>query len=190
MSTRVYTRWTERRRFLLEDLLARGWSDRRIAKVFETTAVAVNAARQRFGMAPRYRQGHSRKALAQLLGVTPHVIHRWQEAGWLGRRYCASSPGGHGVLLTSDSELMDFLENPDTWHAWRWQDITDPNLRLYCRRLRGDVVYLGSAEVAAMAGVLQTTVNRHIQQGKLTVRRDGNLNRIRLEEAERYRDAR
>lgn len=179
-------KWTHRRRVLLDDLAARGYTDKRIARELGMTKTAVSRVRERYGIRPAYRQGYSRQALAALLGVSKASIEKWRRDGRLNLRQNGAKSYGSRCWMTTHAELMAFLSNPDNWHCWRVEDVTDSDLRAWAERLRGDVVYLTCKEAAAMLGCTLQNVWYLIDRGTLPGRRDGGRVYVDRRDVERY----
>ena len=189
-ATRPYTRWTHRRRVLLDDLMARGYSNERAAVVLGTTPAAIPEACKVYGIARPFRQGYTLNRLRALLGVGQRALERWRDEGRIRMRRTGATIAGKRCWMTSHADLFAFLDDPRHWHCWEWERIRDAGLRRYCRRLRGHVVYLSSSEAAYEIGISQIGVNKAIVEGRLPARRDGILNRVLWEDVERYQAAR
>lgn len=172
-NVRGYVHWTHRRRVLLEDLLAWGWTDDRIADHMGTTAHAVKQARRRYGIAPRYRQGYTVMAVCRLLGVGQKAVERWIRDGRIEAFRNGARYAGNRVWQIRDYQLMDFLDNPDHWHCWEVEVIVDDRLRHYAEHVRGNVRYLTIGEVAYRAGVTYEAVWKSVNKGAIPSRRDG-----------------
>lgn len=188
-TTRPYTRWTHRRRFKLDDLMARGYSDDRAAEALGTTPYAISGACKSFNIARPFRQGYTLTRLRKMLGVGQRALSRWHQDGRIRMRRTGATIAGKRCLMTSHADLMAFLDDPGHWHCWEWQRIRDAELRTYCRELRGHVVYLSSSEAAYELGITQIGVNAAIKRGRLPARQDGILNRILAEDVDWYREA-
>lgn len=187
---RPYTRWTHRRKVLLDELMAQGVSDEAASQRLGTTPIAIREACRRFGIARPFRQGYTLSRLEATLGYGQRALQRWEAEGRIRMLRGIASIAGQQCLITRDVHLMEFLENPDHWHVWEWERIRDDSLREYCRRLRSHVVYLTATEAALMIDVTPEAVTKMIRTGRLPAKRDGVEHRILHDDIEALLKAR
>ncbi len=176
---RAYQHWTRERRWELDELLDKGWSDERIAVRLGTTVGAIRNARQRFGIKARIRQGHTLTTVKRDMGVSQTSVERWIRDGRLEASRTSVGFGGRLAWKITNRALESFIRNPDHWHCWDVDNITDEHLRAFAQSVRGDVRYLSMSEVARRAGVSVTAIWNAIDSGTLPVRRAGRYLRIR-----------
>jgi len=62
-------KWSAEDLLRLEELLARGWTDRKIGESLGCSAVAVQVVRKRHGIAPRSRVLLTARTVARKLGI-------------------------------------------------------------------------------------------------------------------------
>ena len=166
-------RWTEDELLQLEQLIGRGLSDEAIGKRLGATAVAVNIARKRHGIAPRGRVLLTARTVAARLGVgCSKTIAWWIKQGWLqGRK--GQRCGKNRMWYVSEDALQEFLEDERYWHLWDPARITDSDWRTWAYHQR-TVRFLTTREVGDRFAVCHSTVHDWIQRGLLPAVRHGN----------------
>lgn len=166
--------WPERRRWQLIALLESGAEDDVIAGKLGCTANAVELARKRYNIAPRSKAIMTARAVARLLGIgCAKTITRWAASGWL-KAHRAWHQGRTRVLTVKHASLFEFLENPEHWHRWSPERITDPRVREWALSIRAGVRFLTLSEVADRYFVQPATVHSWIEKGWLPAVRNGN----------------
>lgn len=174
MSRRSRWKWSEKDLFLLDDLIAQGYSDDAIACRLRTTVNGVQLARKRYGIKSRTEQLLSCRSVAERLGIgCAKTITRWIESGWLkGKR--GTRRGKYRQWQVTELDLWAFMEDPAHWHRWDAERVPDPRLREWAVEVRGGSRFLTLSEVARRCYVEPVTVHRWIKAGLLPVVRNGN----------------
>ncbi len=176
--------WPERDRQRLAELLDLGWSDVRIARDLGRAVSTIRKARMRFGMAPRYRRGHTAREVSRLLGVNHMVPQRWIDSGRLSARRNKARYGRHACLMVDHFDLCEFLADPDNWHCYDPSTITDPALRAWLTRLRGDVRFISVKEAARRLGIVYTAVRARAEKRGIELPKDGGIVWVRESDLE------
>lgn len=171
---RSRVRWTEHDLWLLDDLVSQGLSDAAIAKRFKTTVAGIQLARKRHGITPRTRQLLNCRKIAAQMGIgCSKTVASWIRNGWL--RCVRTMPRGKNrQYLVLEVDFLTFLEDPDHWHCWNPERITDHNLRQWATEMRGGVRFLTLSQVADRFYVEPKTVYQWIEKGWLPAVRNGN----------------
>jgi hypothetical protein len=162
--------WTGAQLLTLEEGLALGWTDERIARAIGRSVTSVQLARKRRGWRkPRL----SAQAVAETMGKPcSKPVTKWIQRGWLtackGERV---GPSRKWVILQED--LIAFLENPEYWPAWKPERITLPWLREWALSIRQER-WLSTGGVAKRLHVGHSAVHAWIQRGLLPAKRWGN----------------
>ena len=166
--------WTKERRFKLESLVEQGLPDPAIARRLHTTSAAIHLARKRYRIPCRRAAVMTARAIADVMGVgCAKSVTRWVDCGYLrGKR--GWRQGQHRVLMVSEADFLAFLEDPDHWHRWDPDRISDPLLREWAQELRRGVRFLTLSEVAERYFVQAATVHSWIKKGYLPAVRNGN----------------
>lgn len=177
--------WPAPMRWRLSGMLARGYSDRRIGRELGRSASAVKKARLRFGFKARYRQAHTAREISRIMGVHHMKPQQWIGEGRLQARKNGARYGRIRVYQITHAALLDFIEDPDHWHCWDPEAITDDSLQTYARRVRADDdnVWLTMKEATRITGYGYTKVWNAIDRGELPAKRDGG-NCLLIEQAD------
>ena len=158
--------WTPDEVFLLEEMITAGYSYRGIAKLLGRTESAVWKKRVTEGIPGVRKTNLSARALARLLNVHRADVTRWVRRGWL------RAHRRRGLWSISEQALLDFLENPQHWHVWDPERITEPGLREWALEIRHER-YLTPKQVAARLHYSYQAVMAWIRDGLLPAVKSG-----------------
>src|SRR5690606_5115068 len=100
------------------------------------------------------------------LDVDKVAVTSWVRRGWLRARR------QRGLWFISEPALLDFLENPQHWHLWEPERITEPGLREWALEIRRER-YLTPKQVAVRLHYSENTVTNWIRNGLLTAVKNG-----------------
>ena len=171
--------WTQEKVFVLMSGIEQGWSDARIAKALGTSAEAVNIARKRRGIPSRTRTHMTARDVAKAMGFPCSKKVAWLvRNGFLAGRRSPHAQGRRGALIVTRLALLDFIEDDRTWHLWRWEDISDADLRRRAIAIRGEVRFLTIGEIADRYFVGMKTAWSWIAKGWIPARRVGRGNHV------------
>lgn len=174
--------WTPDRVYILVSGIEQGLSDAQIGRRVGRSAESINLYRKRHGIASRTEMHLTARDVADLMGFGCSKKVTWLiETGALVGKRCRHGQGQNGCWQVTRLALLDFCENPNSWHLWRWEDITDPLYRRRMKQLRGHVRYLTAAEVAEIHFVERDTVKQWHRKGWLPGYRIGRGNHVYLE---------
>lgn len=178
--------WTEEDDLNLETWFREGKSRAVIARRLGRTETAVRVRLKRVAIRVGFSLVQARpwtmRQLALLMGVDNKTVTVWCDQGGLrftwGWRTPAVGPEGPRahrgrVRLISEQALTDWMEDPNTWHLWRVDRITDEGWREHAEGVRFDADWLTVGEVADMVGVAIHTVNQWIHKGLFDPRGSG-----------------
>lgn len=166
--------WPLHRRYKVMELLNRGKSNAQIAKTMDTTEAAIVLMRRRYGIEGAAKTKMTSSEVARVMGIgCAKTVVRWIAEGWLDGIH-GYKQGPSRVWLVERVDLYGFVENEDAWHVWTPERITDPQLRAYAERVRGDVRFLTPREAGHELYVEHKTINSWIHKGVLPARRFGN----------------
>jgi len=166
-------KWSAEDLLRLEELLARGWTDRKIGQSLGCSAVAVQVVRKRHHIAPRGRLLLTARAVARKLGVRcSKTVAWWIRSGYLkGRR--GQRAGPNRMWYVTEDALVCFLEDEGYWHLWNPAAV-EPALRPWIADLRNGARFLTTGQVATRLCVGHSAVNAWIHRGLLPAVRRGN----------------
>lgn len=166
-------KWSAEDLLRLEELLARGWTDRKIGEDLGCSAVAVVVARKRNRIPPRRRFLLSARAVARRLGLScSKPVAQWIKAGYLKARRCQGA-GPHRMWYVTEDALLRFLEDIRYWHLWS-PGVLEPSLGSWVAEMRNGVRFLTTREAGRVLCVSHYSVRRYIQAGLLPAVRCGN----------------
>lgn len=166
-------KWSAEDLLRLEELLARGWTDRKIGEVLGCSAVAVQVVRKSHGIAPRSRVLLTARAVATKLGVRcSKTVVWWIRSGYLkGRR--GQRAGPNRMWYVTEDALLSFLEDERYWHLWSLASV-ELSLRPWVAEIRNGTSFLTTGQVATRLCVVHSAVNQWIHRGLLPAVRRGN----------------
>jgi len=166
-------KWSAEDLLRLEELLARGWTDRKIGESLGCSAVAVQVVRKRNGIAPRQRLILSARAVARRLGIPcSKTVTWWIRAGYLKGR-AGQRAGPNRMWYVTEDAPVCFLEDERYWHLWSPAAV-EPALRPWIADLRNGARFLTTRQVATRLCVGHSAVNAWIRRGLLPAVRRGN----------------
>lgn len=160
-----YRPWSASEQWTLEDHIEAGHPYKVVAKKLRRSPQAVADRAYLLGIGQR--QHPDRLTTAQvraLFGITIARYRTWLNHGWL-----TPSRAHHGRYHRMD--ILAFIENSDTWVAWKPEQITDAELRSYAQDVRQDAPrWLTVDEVAQALGYsydhVVVLLRRGVLQGK------------------------
>jgi len=166
-------KWSSEDLLRLEEMIARGCSDRKVGEVLGCTPVAVQVIRKRHHIRPRRKAMLSARAVAEKLGIRcSKTVAWWIRAGYLkGRR--GQRAGPNRMWYVTETALLQFLEEERYWHLWSPARV-EPALRPWLAEMRNGICFLTTGEVAARLSVGHSAVNAWIHRGLLPAVRRGN----------------
>lgn len=165
--------WTPDRYWTLLEGIEQGRSDAWIARQLNTTCNAVKLARKRAGISTRVPGVLNATEAAEILGIPcQKTVINWIKQGWLRSRR-GRSTGHHQQWRITIDALQSFLANPEHWHRWDAERITDPILREWALTFEKPR-YLTTREAAERLCVEHPTVHSWIQLGRIQAVRNGN----------------
>jgi hypothetical protein len=153
-------RWSQADLWTLEDMLGFGYSDVRIGRALDCTAVAVNIVRRQRGIPSRRKLLHSARAIAKRLGIPSgdKTVTWWLQEGYLkGRR--GQGCGPHKGWYVTEEALFDFLADESYWHPWTPERIRDAEVAEWTAENRNGTRFLTTGEVGRRLGVCHATVH-------------------------------
>ncbi|HUT74846.1 MAG TPA: hypothetical protein VM221_08430, partial [Armatimonadota bacterium] len=154
-----------------------------IARALGRTENALKIRRIRKGMPPPTRTLLTATRVARtVFGKDPSTIAFWIEKGRLPARRMALRD--RCVYLMTRSDLLAFMRNPQNWPLYNPETMPEGPWQATAARIRGDVRFLTTGEVARKYGMTATNVAKYIRQGRLPATRWANWH-VREEDAER-----
>lgn len=165
--------WTVERLSAVEEGIELGRTDETMARQLGCSKNAVQIARKRHGIASRSSVLLSARSVQERMGIgCSKTVTRWIKAGWLkGKR--GQHVGPHRMWYVREEALLNFLENPEYWHVWSPERITDIELRQWAIEERG-YRYLSVGDVARRFFVGVGAVNDWISFGRFPAKKYGN----------------
>jgi excisionase family DNA binding protein len=168
MSTykRAFRYWIPAEEERLVELVEAHHSYKFIASKLRRTVTAIRIRLQRSlhtSLTDPENGAQSMRKTALRLGMRYEAMRSFIRHGWL-----VAQPGSQ-VQLVEDEALLRFLENPDHWHNWDPQRITDPDLKEWAIDLRRGVAFLSVKEAARQLMIAETTIDDWIRSGDLRV---------------------
>lgn len=155
-------RWGPRERWQLMGLLERGYSDADVGAVFGVTEDAIQKARRRYGIPAASDLGWSGAKFAAALGICRQTAYRLIRA-----RAVRAIRTRWGQFLIPREAVLDFVADPAWWGTWEPENVSDPWLSDYVRRVRPPGQYLTSEQAAERLCVSTQTVLKWADQGVL-----------------------
>jgi len=154
-----------------------------IARALGRTENALKIRRTRKGMPPPTRTLLTATRVARtVFGKNPSTIAFWIEKGRLPARRMALRD--RCAYLMTRSDLLAFMRNPQNWPLYNPETMPEGPWQAIAARIRDDVRFLTTGEVARRYGTTAANVSKHIREGRLPAIRWANWH-IREEDAER-----